>query len=51
MIIPTFFFVGILVALGVAELRRWLELMLEYAESSELDKDKDMPDCVKHMYS
>ena len=52
MIIPTFFCVGVLVWLGIYELRKWLELFAGFGrESEEAAEANDLPESVKHMYN
>ena len=46
-IVPTFFFIGILVWLGLRGIRKWVELIMNAAHS----EDEPMSDNVKHMYN
>ena len=48
MVIPEFFFIGCLVVICVAELRRWIELCMTSTDDDD-EKDPPMPDSVKHM--
>ena len=54
-IAPTFFFIGILVWLGLRGIRKWVELFITAGtnsdDGSEESKPEPMSDCVKHMYN
>jgi hypothetical protein len=51
-IIPTFFCVGILVLLALRGIRKWVELIINVANSNDDDdKPEPMSDSVKHMYN
>ena len=51
--IPTFFCIGVLVWLGLRELRKWFEALIKAgsADDSERDGKEELPDSVKHMYN
>ena len=53
MIIPTFFCIGVLVWLGLYEIRKWVELCVEASQIKDEDEPKEEPmsDSVKHMYN
>ena len=52
MIVPTFFCIGVLVWLGLYEIRKWFELFVNAAANdSERDGKEELPDSVKHMYN
>ena len=51
-LIPTFFCIGVLVWLGLRELRKWVETLINAAAMNEDDnKEEPMSDSVKHMYN
>ena len=52
-VIPTFFCVGILVLLALRGIRKWVELIINVANSNDDDdkKEEPIPDSVKHMYN
>ena len=53
-IVPTFFFIGILVWLGLRGIRKWVEIFINAGANSDEDDDKKeepMSDSVKHMYN
>ena len=51
-LIPTFFCIGVLVWLGLRELRKWVETIINGAAmNNDDDKDEPMSDSVKHMYN
>ena len=52
--IPTFFCIGVLVWLGLRELRKWVEVLVTASANSGGDEktdDEPMSDSVKHMYN
>ena len=51
MIIPIFFCVGVLVWLGLREIRKWVEICIAIGQDEENHKEEPMPECVKHMYN
>ena len=51
MIVPTFFCIGVLVWLGLYEIRKWFELFVNAANDSERDGKEELPESVKHMYN
>jgi hypothetical protein len=55
MFAPEFFFVGILVWLGLRGIRKWVELFITAGtnsdDGSEEKEPEPMSDCVKHMYN
>jgi hypothetical protein len=56
MIVPAFFCIGVLVWLGLRELRKWIELLVNAANMNEdndnnENKEEPMSDSVKHMYN
>ena len=55
MIAPTYFFIGILVWLGLRGIRKWVELFITAGtnsdDGSEENKPEPMSDCVKNMYN
>ena len=53
MIVPTFLCIGVLVWLGLREIRKWIELMINAANMNDDDNNKEEPmsDAVKHMYN
>ena len=52
-IVPTFFFIGIIVWLGLRGIRKWVELFINAGANSDEDESKvePMSDSVKHMYN
>lgn len=48
--IPTFFCIGVLVWLGLRELRKWFEALIKAAAADD-DTPEPMSDNVKHMYN
>jgi hypothetical protein len=52
-IIPIFFCVGVLVWLGLREVRKWAELFANIARSEHDDDspEPEMSESVKHMYN
>ena len=51
-IVPTFFFIGILVWLGLRGIRKWVEMFINAgANSDDESKVEPMSDSVKHMYN
>ena len=51
-LIPTFFCIGVLVWLGLRELRKWIETLINAsANDDEKTEDEPMSDSVKHMYN
>lgn len=51
-LIPTFFCIGVLVWLGLRELRKWVEVLITAsANDNEKTDDEPMSDSVKHMYN
>ena len=54
MIVPTFLCIGVLVWLGLYEIRKWFELFVNAGDSandSERDGKEELPESVKHMYN
>ena len=51
MFVPTFFCIGILVWLGLYEIRKWVELCVEIGQEEDNNKEEPMSDSVKHMYN
>ena len=56
MFAPEFFFIGILVWLGLRGIRKWVELFVTAGsnnneDDSEESKPEPMSDSVKHMYN
>jgi hypothetical protein len=48
-LIPTFFCIGILVWLGIRELRKWVEICVQ--TSREEEPEPELSESVKHMYN
>ena len=51
MVVPTFFCIGVLVWLGIMELRKWLEMFIKIGNTSDDENTEEIPDNVKHMYN
>lgn len=49
--IPGYVLKSAIVLLSVVELRKWIEMYLEYKNNGDDDSDDDMPESVKHMYN
>ena len=49
MIGPEWFFIGVLVWLGIREFRKWIEMCL--VSSSNEEDQPEMSESVKHMYN
>ena len=53
-LIPTFFCIGVLVWLGLREIRKWIETLINASANSHEDEkteEEPMSDSVKHMYN
>lgn len=53
LLIPTFFCIGVLVWLGLRELRKWVEVCANVAGSEDIEHapEPEMSESVKHMYN
>lgn len=49
-LIPTFFCIGVLVWLGLRELRKWIEVCVNVGMNSD-EPQPELSDSVKHMYN
>lgn len=50
LVIPTFFCIGVLVWLGLREIRKWVEVCVSVVEP-EHEPEPEMSENVKHMYN
>jgi hypothetical protein len=48
--IPKFIVIYASILLTIRELRNWTELYYSYIKNED-EKENEMPDCVKHLYS
>jgi hypothetical protein len=49
-LIPTFFCIGVLVWLGLRELRKWIEVCVNVGSNDD-QTQTELSDSVKHMYN
>ena len=47
--VPFFFWIFIMLFLMITELRKWIDMIMEYYEPVE--KEEPLPECIKSMYS
>ena len=53
--LPHYFLISVIVYGFVTEIRKWIELIIDYSanneEESEDKNNKELPESIKHLYS
>ena len=53
--IPHYFYISLIVYGFVTEIRKWIELIIDYSTNNEQESEdknnKELPESIKHLYS